>query len=457
MDQRTARVSSTALRTADYSVPTAYGFREVIVKGFVDEVVIICAGEEIARHKRSYERGGFVCDPLHYLALIEQKPGALDQARPLQDWALPEQFLQLRRLLEARMGARGKREFIQVLRLMETFDQNLVANAVKDALKLGARLNGRPGFNVLPLSGSDHFVLCNRLCVKEGLHWGFAEAPASLMGPVSIELFEPPIEIGLQLCDRAVKLFAEGDAVELVQHGPVEPLDDAIGLRAFGFRAGVIDVLNGKIELVFVVLGIAAIFGAAIGQHALQLDAFFVEEGDDAVVQQIGGGERRLAIVELGEGDFRVGVDEGLLTDAAHALHVADVEGILGAAIAGMLAFELAMGFFFGFGFLQGRKLGLGEDDASWATLASRAFRRFFIVSRSWRCHTQRTPAGDTVSPRFLSSLAIRTCPKAGCSMASATMAVSISSATRFLSTGFCLEISVSAISPPLSYSSLNR
>jgi len=44
----------------------------------------------------------------------------------------------LRRLLEARMSARGKREFIQVLRLMETFDQNLVADAVKDALKLGA-------------------------------------------------------------------------------------------------------------------------------------------------------------------------------------------------------------------------------------------------------------------------------------------------------------------------------
>ena len=134
-------MSSTALvryRTADYSVPTAYGFRDVIVKGFVDEVVIVCAGEEIARHKRSYERGGFVCDPLHYLALIEQKPGALDQARPLQDWALPEQFLQLRRLLEARMGNRGKREFIQVLRLMETFDQTLVADAVKDALRMGA-------------------------------------------------------------------------------------------------------------------------------------------------------------------------------------------------------------------------------------------------------------------------------------------------------------------------------
>jgi hypothetical protein len=38
------------------------------------------------------------------LALIEQKPGALDQARPLQGWPLPEQFEHLRRLLEARMG-----------------------------------------------------------------------------------------------------------------------------------------------------------------------------------------------------------------------------------------------------------------------------------------------------------------------------------------------------------------
>ena len=146
-EKRTARVSSTSLvryRMSDYSVPTAYGFREVLVKGFVDQVVILCAGQEIARHRRSYERGAFVCDPLHYLALIEQKPNALDQAAPLQGWALPEQFAHLRRLLEARMGNRGKREFIQVLRLMEVFDQALVATAVKDAIKLGA-----PGFDAI--------------------------------------------------------------------------------------------------------------------------------------------------------------------------------------------------------------------------------------------------------------------------------------------------------------------
>ena len=84
------------------------------------------------------------------------------------------------------------------------------------------------------------------------------------MGPASIELFEPLIEIGLQLCDGAIKLFPEGDAIELVQHGLVEPLHDPIGLRAFGFRARVIDVLDGEIELVVMVLGIAAIFGSTI-------------------------------------------------------------------------------------------------------------------------------------------------------------------------------------------------
>src|SRR3984893_4188905 len=82
-DKRPGKVSSTALaryRMNDYSTPTAYGFRDVLVKGFVDEVAIICGASEIARHPRVYGRGQFVFDPKHYLALLEQKPGALDQA-----------------------------------------------------------------------------------------------------------------------------------------------------------------------------------------------------------------------------------------------------------------------------------------------------------------------------------------------------------------------------------------
>ena len=146
-EKRSGRVSSTSLmryRMNDDSVPSRYGFRECVIKGFVDEVVILIGGEEIARHPRSYEHGGFVFDPLHYLALIEQKPGALDQAAPLQDWHLMPEFAQLRRILEARMGAKGKREFIQVLRLLETFPQETVARAIGDAIRLGA-----PGFDAV--------------------------------------------------------------------------------------------------------------------------------------------------------------------------------------------------------------------------------------------------------------------------------------------------------------------
>ncbi len=108
------------------------------MKGFVDEVVILCAGEEIARHRRVYGSGAFVFDPLHYLMLLEMKPNALDQAAPLKDWDLPEAFQHLRHLLEARMGNRGRREFIQVLRLMEAMEMGIVAAAVTEAIRLGA-------------------------------------------------------------------------------------------------------------------------------------------------------------------------------------------------------------------------------------------------------------------------------------------------------------------------------
>ena len=83
------------------------------------EVVIACGAEVIARHVRSWEKEDYICDLLHYLALIEQKTNALDQAAPLVDWNLPEAFIVLCRLMEARMDKKGKREFVQVLRLLE--------------------------------------------------------------------------------------------------------------------------------------------------------------------------------------------------------------------------------------------------------------------------------------------------------------------------------------------------
>ena len=135
------RVNSLSLvryRTNDYSVPTAYGHRQVLVKGYVHRVEIVCGSEAIASHPRSYLRESAIYDPVHYLALLEQKTRALDQAAPLSGWQLPDCFAQLRRLLEARLRKHASREYIQVLRLMETFALTEVTNAVEDALRLGA-------------------------------------------------------------------------------------------------------------------------------------------------------------------------------------------------------------------------------------------------------------------------------------------------------------------------------
>ncbi len=152
-EKQAGRVSSLSLvryRGTDYSVPTAYGHREVVVRGYVHEVVISCGADIIARHVRSYEREDFVFDPLHYLALLERKIGALDQAAPLTGWELPEAFATLRRMLEARMGKQGKREFVQVLRLMEVFRVDDVAAGVRDAIDRG----------VIGFDAVKHLVLC---------------------------------------------------------------------------------------------------------------------------------------------------------------------------------------------------------------------------------------------------------------------------------------------------------
>ena len=132
------RVSSTALvryRLVDYSALAAHTHKKVTVKGYVDRVEIALGAEIVACHGRSYVRGDVVYDPLHYLSLLERKPGALDQAAPLRGWKLDPAFDTLRRLLEARFGPRGKREYIQTLRLHEDFPERQVAAAVRDAVK----------------------------------------------------------------------------------------------------------------------------------------------------------------------------------------------------------------------------------------------------------------------------------------------------------------------------------
>jgi transposase len=152
-EKRSTRASSQALvryETNDYSVPTEYGHRQVLVKAFVWDLVISCGSEVIARHARSYAREEMIFNPLHYLALLEQKSNALDQAAPLQGLVLPEEFAELRRQMEARLGKRGRPEYVQVLRLLETFSVEEVAAAVRQALH----------FPAIAFDAVKHLLLC---------------------------------------------------------------------------------------------------------------------------------------------------------------------------------------------------------------------------------------------------------------------------------------------------------
>ena len=68
-ETRSARVSSLSLvryRGNDYSVPVAYGHREVLVRGYVEAVVVGCGAAVVARHRRSYGREDVLLEPLHY-------------------------------------------------------------------------------------------------------------------------------------------------------------------------------------------------------------------------------------------------------------------------------------------------------------------------------------------------------------------------------------------------------
>ena len=122
----------------DYSVPVAYAHHEILIKGYVDRVVL-CHNEKIvAEHKRSWGKEAVFFNYLHYLPLLERKPGSLDHARPLANMNLGECFDTLRRRLvteEERQGE-GTREFIRVLRLLEDYPMAKLSQAVDKALKM---------------------------------------------------------------------------------------------------------------------------------------------------------------------------------------------------------------------------------------------------------------------------------------------------------------------------------
>jgi transposase len=120
----------------DYSVPTKYAHRPVVAIGGIEEVRLVIDDQVVAQHSRDWKREQVHYDPLHYLALLERKPGALDFAKPLENWGLPECFALLRRRLEADNGSQGRREYIKTLRLLETIPLAALTKAIERAVEI---------------------------------------------------------------------------------------------------------------------------------------------------------------------------------------------------------------------------------------------------------------------------------------------------------------------------------
>jgi len=120
--------------TNDYSVPVEHAHKPVVLRASTTRVFVYRGGDQIARHERCWEREKQIFDPLHYLSLLQRKPGSLDHARPLAGWDLPEAFAALRRRLEARRPD-GTREYIRVLLLVREYPLERVAIAVRHALR----------------------------------------------------------------------------------------------------------------------------------------------------------------------------------------------------------------------------------------------------------------------------------------------------------------------------------
>jgi transposase len=134
------RVDSLSLVSFDanqYSVPTEFAHHPVTVVASVDTVRVVAGDRTAAVHRRCWGREQVTYDPVHYLAVLERKPGALDFAAPLAGWELPVCFGVLRRQLEAEFAGTGTRQYIKVLRLLERASSAEVTRAVGRALELG--------------------------------------------------------------------------------------------------------------------------------------------------------------------------------------------------------------------------------------------------------------------------------------------------------------------------------
>ena len=133
--------SQVVFETNRYSVPSKYVGQQLPLRAYPFRVEVLSATEVIAEHPRCFEREQDILNPLHYLGLLEQRPGAFEYALPVRQWRqtwTPEYEKMLDLLRKNKPDGSGVREFVAILKLHRDHPADMVNRAVKQALDLGA-------------------------------------------------------------------------------------------------------------------------------------------------------------------------------------------------------------------------------------------------------------------------------------------------------------------------------
>lgn len=78
--------SQVVFETNRYSVPVDKAEKKLVLKAYPFHIEILTRSEHIARHERCYCHKQDILDPLHYLPLLAQRPGAFEHAKPMRQW-----------------------------------------------------------------------------------------------------------------------------------------------------------------------------------------------------------------------------------------------------------------------------------------------------------------------------------------------------------------------------------
>ena len=129
--------SQIEFETNRYSVPADKAQPHLVLKAYPFRVDILYLEDVIASHARCYERHQDIFNPLHYLPLLEQRPGAFQHAKPVRRWRETWPPAYERLLAKLQTEGQGVREFVRILRLHEKYPAHLVEQAVAQALEYG--------------------------------------------------------------------------------------------------------------------------------------------------------------------------------------------------------------------------------------------------------------------------------------------------------------------------------